>query len=122
MSAPPRQFAAPTIVVRDDEPVAVDVTLPAESWTENLGWDLVREDGERVSGFVPLRDAPVGYLFEVVSRGYGAMPRYAPQIATKDRWRIVAYVRALQLSQRAELSKLPPGARKSAEASLGGAP
>lgn len=71
---------------------------------------------------VPLREAPVGYLFEVVSRGYGAMPRYAPQINARDRWRVVAYVRALQLSQRAELSELPPGARKAAEESLGGTP
>jgi mono/diheme cytochrome c family protein len=69
---------------------------------------------------VPLRDAPPGYLFEVISRGYGAMPRYAPQIAAKDRWRIVAYVRALQLSQRAVLADLPPGARKLAERSLEG--
>jgi 4-alpha-glucanotransferase len=59
LSAPVRQFAAPTVVVRDDEQVAVDVTLPAESWTEDLGWDLLREDGERVSGAVRLRDAPV---------------------------------------------------------------
>jgi mono/diheme cytochrome c family protein len=71
---------------------------------------------------VPLRTAPVGYLFEVVSRGYGAMPRYGPQIPPRDRWRIVAYVRALQLSQHAELNALPPGARKDAEQSLGGAP
>jgi mono/diheme cytochrome c family protein len=71
---------------------------------------------------VPLRTAPVGYLFEVVSRGYGAMPRYGPQIPPKDRWRIVAYVRALQLSQRAELNSLPPGVREEAEQSLGGAP
>jgi mono/diheme cytochrome c family protein len=79
------------------------------------GFALYRKD-------VPLRDAPIGYLFEVVSRGYGAMPRYAPQIDAKDRWRVVAYVRALQVSQHAELSKLPPGARKAAEQSLGGAP
>jgi mono/diheme cytochrome c family protein len=71
---------------------------------------------------VPLREVPVGYLFEVVSRGYGAMPRYAKQLDAKDRWRVVAYVRSLQLSQHAELSKLPPEALKSAEALLGGTP
>lgn len=71
---------------------------------------------------VPLRTAPVGYLFEVVSRGYGAMPRYGPQIPPKDRWRIVAYVRALQLSQHAELDRLPADVRQAAEQSLGGAP
>lgn len=71
---------------------------------------------------LPLREAPVGYLFEVVSRGYGAMPRYGPQVPPKDRWRIVAYVRALQLSRHAELDKLPPGVRKEARAALGGGP
>lgn len=71
---------------------------------------------------VPLREAPVGYLFEVVSRGYGAMPRYGPQIPPKDRWRVVAYVRALQLSRHADLEKLPPAARKAAADALGGPP
>lgn len=71
---------------------------------------------------VPLRTAPLGYLFEVVTRGYGAMPRYSAQIPIKDRWRIVAYVRALQLSQHADLNALPPAVRAAAEGSLGGAP
>jgi mono/diheme cytochrome c family protein len=71
---------------------------------------------------VPLRTAPVGYFFEVVTRGYGAMPRYGTQVPPGDRWRIVAYVRALQLSRHADLNALPPGARKEAEQSLGGAP
>lgn len=89
---------------------------PPNFHTDNSrGFALYRKE-------VPLRTAPVGYMFEVVSRGYGAMPRYAPQIHAKDRWRIVAYVRALQLSQHAELSALPPGARAATEASLGGTP
>jgi mono/diheme cytochrome c family protein len=71
---------------------------------------------------VLLRDAPVGYLFEVVSRGYGAMPRYGPQLPPRDRWRVVAYVRALQLSRHADLGKLPPAARKAAADALGGPP
>jgi mono/diheme cytochrome c family protein len=52
---------------------------------------------------VPLRDVPVGYIFEVISRGYGGMPDYAHQVSVIDRWRIAAYVRTLQLSQN------PPG-------------
>ena len=71
---------------------------------------------------VPLRTAPVGYLYEVVSRGYGAMPKYGAQIPARDRWRVVAYVRALQLSRHAEVDKLPPAAQKAARESLGGAP
>ena len=46
-----------------------------------------------------LRKAPVGHLFAVISEGYGSMPAYAAQIPTRDRWAIVAYLRALQLSQ-----------------------
>jgi mono/diheme cytochrome c family protein len=89
---------------------------PPNFHTDNSrGFALYRKD-------VPLRTAPVGYLFEVVTRGYGAMPRYGPQIPARDRWRIAAYVRALQLSQHAELGKLPPGVRSAAEQSLGGGP
>jgi mono/diheme cytochrome c family protein len=46
-----------------------------------------------------LREAPVGRLFAVVSEGYGSMPSYAGQIPIEDRWAIIAYLRALQLSQ-----------------------
>lgn len=46
-----------------------------------------------------LRNAPVGHLFRVISEGYGSMPSYAAQIPVRDRWAIVAYLRALQLSQ-----------------------
>src|SRR5262249_49418566 len=46
-----------------------------------------------------LRNVPVGHLFKVVSLGYGSMPSYRKQINAPDRWAIVAYIRALQLSQ-----------------------
>jgi mono/diheme cytochrome c family protein len=46
-----------------------------------------------------LRKAPVGHLFAVISEGYGGMPSYADQIPPRDRWAIVAYLRALQMSQ-----------------------
>src|SRR5262249_8833821 len=46
-----------------------------------------------------LRQAPVGHFFDVMSNGWGAMPAYASQIPVEDRWRIIAYIRALQLSQ-----------------------
>jgi mono/diheme cytochrome c family protein len=54
-----------------------------------------------------LRDAPVGYLFDVVSNGFGVMPDYKAQIPVEDRWRIIAYVRALQLSHHATTSDVP---------------
>lgn len=46
-----------------------------------------------------LRQAPVGHFFDVMTNGWGAMPSYASQVPIEDRWRIAAYVRALQLSQ-----------------------
>jgi mono/diheme cytochrome c family protein len=48
-----------------------------------------------------LRNAPVGHFFDVMTNGFGAMPDYAAQIKAEDRWAIVAYIRALQLSQHA---------------------
>jgi hypothetical protein len=46
-----------------------------------------------------------------MTHGYGAMPEYAAQIAPQDRWAIVAYIKALQLSQSAKPSDAPAGAR-----------
>jgi mono/diheme cytochrome c family protein len=46
-----------------------------------------------------LRQAPVGHFFDVMTNGWGAMPSYAAQIPVEDRWKIIAYIRALQLSQ-----------------------
>ena len=58
-----------------------------------------------------LRAQPAGYFFDVISHGFGAMPDYAAQIAVRDRWAIVGYVRALQLSQNVPVSTLSPDAR-----------
>lgn len=54
-----------------------------------------------------LRIAPEGYFFDVISFGFGVMPSYAHQISPHDRWAIIAYLRALQLSQGARLAELP---------------
>jgi hypothetical protein len=56
-----------------------------------------------------LQKAPVGYFFDVITEGFGIMPDYASQIPAQDRWDIVAYVRALQLSQNATLADVPAG-------------
>jgi mono/diheme cytochrome c family protein len=63
-----------------------------------------------------LRQAPVGYLFGVVTNGLGSMPSYAAQVPVPDRWAIIAYIRALQLSQNAAFNDLPADA----QATLGG--
>jgi mono/diheme cytochrome c family protein len=48
-----------------------------------------------------MREVPVGYIFEVITKGFGGMPSYSAQIPPADRWKIVAYIRVLQLSQDA---------------------
>ncbi|HEX9142991.1 MAG TPA: cytochrome c [Candidatus Binatia bacterium] len=63
-----------------------------------------------------LRIAPVGYFFDVITRGFGRMPDYAQQVPPNDRWAIIAYIRALQLSQNAKLGDVPEGARPALEA------
>jgi len=61
---------------------------------------------------IPIRDVPVGYIFEVITRGYGGMPDYRAQLQDPaDRWRIIAYIRALQLSQYADVKQLPKDAK-----------
>ncbi len=53
-----------------------------------------------------LRSMPVGYFFNVITHGYGAMFSHASRVKAEDRWAIVAYIRALQLSQNAKISDL----------------
>ncbi|MBI2822640.1 MAG: cytochrome c [Acidobacteria bacterium] len=59
-----------------------------------------------------LRHAPAGYIFDVITNGFGAMPDYASQIPPRDRWAIVAHIRVLQLSQNARLEDLPAEAKR----------
>ena len=56
-----------------------------------------------------LRQQPDGYFFDVITNGFGAMPDYATQVQPRDRWAIVAYIRALQLSQQASINDVPAG-------------
>ncbi len=58
-----------------------------------------------------LRNAPVGYFFDVMTHGFGAMQDYASQVPVADRWAIAAYIRALQLSQRATVNDVPADRR-----------
>jgi mono/diheme cytochrome c family protein len=61
---------------------------------------------------IPLREVPVGYIFEVISKGFAGMPSYSAQIPPADRWRIIAYVRALQLSQYAPNALINAGGKQ----------
>ena len=72
---------------------------------------IVRRGFRRAASFHDdrLRQAPVGHFFDAVTNGWGAMPSYATQIPVQDRWAIIAYIRALQLSRQNEQTQLPPG-------------
>jgi len=56
-----------------------------------------------------LQAAPLGHFFDVITNGYGSMPDYSAQVTPADRWAIVAYIKALQLSQNATASDVPAG-------------
>jgi mono/diheme cytochrome c family protein len=56
-----------------------------------------------------LQKAPLGYFYDVMTNGFGIMPDYASQITPQDRWNIVAYIRALQLSPSATSADVPAG-------------
>jgi mono/diheme cytochrome c family protein len=68
-----------------------------------------------------LRNAPVGYFYNVITEGFGVMPSYAPQVPVADRWAIAAYIRVLQYRQvakLADLEKLSPERRQAIQADL----
>ena len=58
---------------------------------------------------VRLQNAPLGHFFTVITNGYGAMPDYSAQLTPQDRWAVVAYVKALQLSQNAQQADVASG-------------
>ena len=62
-----------------------------------------------------LRETQAGTFFQHITRGFGSMPDYAEQITPEDRWAIIAYIRALQLSQNARLGDLPERERRALE-------
>jgi mono/diheme cytochrome c family protein len=63
---------------------------------------IVRRGFRRAASFNDdrLRQAPVGHFFDAITNGWGAMPSYAAQVPVQDRWAIIAYIRALQVSQQ----------------------
>lgn len=70
---------------------------------------VVRRGFKRPSSFHidRLRESPVGYYFDVITNGFGTMPSYAEQVPASDRWAIIAYIRALQLSQNGTIADVP---------------
>jgi len=78
------------------------------------GAGMIVQRGYRPAGnfhTARLMAAPLGHFFSVMTNGYGAMPDYAAQVTPEDRWAIVAYIKALQLSQAAKPADAPAGAK-----------
>jgi len=78
---------------------------------------VVRRGFRRAASFNDdrLRQAPVGHFFDAITNGWGAMPSYASQIPVQDRWAIITYIRALQLSQQnIAAASASPGTQKTA--------
>ena len=67
-----------------------------------------------------LRQEKLGYFYDVITNGFGAMQGYADQIPVRDRWLIVAYVRTLQLSQHASVEDVPADRRGALDAAAAG--
>jgi mono/diheme cytochrome c family protein len=65
-----------------------------------------------------LRQMPIGYFYDVITIGFGAMADYSAQVPPPDRWAIAAYVRALQLSQYASVADVPDDRRGELDRSL----
>ena len=84
------------------DPKEVDLKLPPGRGISR-GYALWNPS---VQDQIPMDEVPVGYIFEVITKGYGGMPSYSAQISPEDRWRIVAHVKRLQYTQRA------PGGKK----------
>jgi hypothetical protein len=59
---------------------------------------------------------PAGYIYEVISKGFGMMASYAAELSVEERWAVVAYLRALQISQNTPIGALPPEIRQQLEA------
>lgn len=76
---------------------------PCHSRVGNGGGMIVQRGYRPAGNFHTdrLRNAPLGHFYSVITHGYGAMPEYASQLTPEDRWAVVAYIRALQLSQNA---------------------
>ena len=118
---PAKEFPMPVtkeLIVRGEQRFHIYCT-PCHDRTGNGNGMVVRRGYRRPPTYHSdrLREQPNGYFFDVITNGFGAMPDYAAQVEPQDRWAIVAYIRALQLSQQASINDVPAEAR----GQLGGA-
>ena len=83
--------------------------VPCHGFAGNGDGMIVRRGYTRPTSYHDerLRNEPLSHYYDVIANGYGAMPSYADQVYPRDRWAIIAYIRALQLSQNADVRQLP---------------
>ena len=62
-----------------------------------------------------IREKPVGHYFDVITNGFGAMASYASRVSVEERWAVIAYIRALQLSQQVSINDVPAAERQALE-------
>ena len=100
----------PALLARGQEKYNVFCT-PCHSRVGNGAGMIVQRGYSPAGNFHTdrLRNAPLGHLYSVIANGYGSMPEYGSMLRAEDRWAIVAYIRALQLSQNATAADLPMG-------------
>ena len=112
---PGDQFPLPVtkeVLARGHERYSIYCT-PCHSRTGDGDGMIVNRGLKRPPSFHDnrLKKEPIGYFYDVMTNGFGAMLNYAAQIKPEDRWAIAAYIRALQLSQDAKLSDVPEADR-----------
>jgi mono/diheme cytochrome c family protein len=102
----------PALLVRGQERYAI-YCLPCHSPVGDGDGPIVRRGFPRPPSYHQqrLRTAPDRHFYDVITNGYGIMHSYADRVAPQDRWAIVGYIRALQLSQNADVAQLPPSLR-----------
>ena len=100
------------LIARGQERYNVYCT-PCHSRVGN-GAGMIVQRGYRPAGnfhTARMEAMPLGHFFDVMTNGYGAMPDYSAQLTPADRWAVVAYIKALQLSQNAKPSDVAAGAK-----------
>ncbi len=102
----------PAVIARGQERYNVYCT-PCHSRVGNGAGMIVQRGYAAAGNFHTdrLRQAPLGHFYNVIANGYGAMPDYSSQLTPEERWAVVAYVRALQLSQNATEADVAQGSR-----------
>ncbi len=122
-SAAPGAPARSTAKVADDFPFAVTAAVlergqnrytvyctPCHSVLGDGNGMIVQRGFRRPPSYLEerLRNSPASHFYDVMSNGFGAMASYSDKLSPEDRWNVAAYIRALQLSQRASVADVPP--------------